>query len=148
MNRPRLARALRITWTAFWGIAAVVLIALWARSYWFYDYVNYRHSGGWSGRGTICLVTDSSGTSSTWSPVTIRFAEMDQPKWRKFALPVTWTHHPGYLATWIAYWFGTLVAATIAIIPWIRWRFSVRTLLTVTTMLAVLLTLFAWIPRT
>ena len=33
MNRPRLLRALRITWTAFWGIACLLLICLWVRSY-------------------------------------------------------------------------------------------------------------------
>src|SRR3954462_2230461 len=41
MNRPRLVRALRITWTAFWGIAAVLLLCLWVRSYWRTDAVSH-----------------------------------------------------------------------------------------------------------
>ena len=30
-------RKLRIAWSVTWGIAAVLLIALWVRSYWVYD---------------------------------------------------------------------------------------------------------------
>src|SRR4051812_46663521 len=37
MNRPRLLRALRITWTDTCGIASVLLIALCVRSYWWVD---------------------------------------------------------------------------------------------------------------
>lgn len=40
MNRPRLTRWLRITWTALFGIAAVLLCVLWVRSYWVGDRVH------------------------------------------------------------------------------------------------------------
>src|SRR3954451_7738148 len=30
-------RKLRIAWSVFWGVAAVLLIALWVRSYWWSD---------------------------------------------------------------------------------------------------------------
>ncbi len=42
MNRTQLARTLRITWTAFWGIACVLLVVLWVRSYWRTDIVRLR----------------------------------------------------------------------------------------------------------
>ncbi len=44
MNRPRLARSLRITWTAFWGTAAILLIVLCVRSYWRGDYLKHFES--------------------------------------------------------------------------------------------------------
>src|SRR4051794_21664600 len=42
MNRPRLLRGLRITWTAICGIACILLIGLWVRSYWWIEW--YGHS--------------------------------------------------------------------------------------------------------
>src|SRR5215212_8964377 len=30
-------RKLRIAWSVFWGLAAVLLIVLWVRSYWWWD---------------------------------------------------------------------------------------------------------------
>ena len=37
----------------------------------------------------------------------------------------------------VPYWFLVTIAATVATLPWIKWRFSLRTLLTVLTMFAV-----------
>src|SRR5262245_41182892 len=39
MNRPRLIRGLRISWSMWWGILCVLLIWLWVRSYWQTDAV-------------------------------------------------------------------------------------------------------------
>src|SRR5262245_1766784 len=37
MNRPRLIRGIKITWSALCGLAAVVLAGWWVRSYWWMD---------------------------------------------------------------------------------------------------------------
>lgn len=37
MNRPRVVKGLKITWTAFWSVVAISLIVLWVRSYYCYD---------------------------------------------------------------------------------------------------------------
>jgi hypothetical protein len=141
-------RKLRIAWSVFWGLAALLLLASWARSYWYYDYVNYRHSGGWSGRGTVCIVSTSRYSSSPWRPKTQRYSENSKPEWiRKFAPPVSWKYEPGYLAVWIAYWLVLLIPAMLSVLPWIRLRFKLRTLLVVTTLFALVLTVFGWIPR-
>src|SRR6476646_1576226 len=34
-------RKLRIAWSVFWGLAAVLLIVLWVRSYWYSEWINY-----------------------------------------------------------------------------------------------------------
>jgi hypothetical protein len=40
---------------------------------------------------------------------------------------------------YIPYWIPILLTITLAIIPWLRWKFSLRTLLIATTLIAVLL---------
>lgn len=46
-----------------------------------------------------------------------------------------------------ATWLPAGVFAALAAMPWLRWRFSVRTLLIATTLLAALLGLSAWLVR-
>src|SRR5689334_18375262 len=53
---PMRFRKLRIVWSVFWGIACVLLIALWVRSYWFSDTI--RTPNGWtysSSRGGVAV---------------------------------------------------------------------------------------------
>jgi hypothetical protein len=40
-------------------------------------------------------------------------------------------------------WFSVLLVTTLAVAPWVRWRFTLRTLLIATTLVAVLLALIA-----
>ena len=49
----------------------------------------------------------------------------------------------------IPYWLPCLAAATIALLPWLKWskRFSLRTLLIATTLVAVALGLIVWAAR-
>ena len=52
-------RYLRITWTAFYGVACLLLITLWARSYWRVDGVNGQLSGNpdYCGEGPLHKLT-------------------------------------------------------------------------------------------
>jgi hypothetical protein len=48
----------------------------------------------------------------------------------------------------LPYWFAVLLAVTLAVAPWIRqlnWRFTTRTLLIATTLVAILLGLIVWL---
>ena len=47
----------------------------------------------------------------------------------------------------IPYWFLTLFSAALAAAPWLRWRFSLRTLLLAITLIAVVLGLIVWSIR-
>ncbi len=50
----------------------------------------------------------------------------------------------------LPYWFAVFVSATFAGAPWLSrldWRFSLRTLLIATTLIAVLLGLIVWLSR-
>ena len=44
-----------------------------------------------------------------------------------------------------AHWLPALLFAAVAAIPWLRWRFSLRTLLIATTLVAVVLGLIVWL---
>jgi hypothetical protein len=51
---------------------------------------------------------------------------------------------------YVPHWFLVLLATTFATLPWIRyfeWRFSLRTLLIATTLVAVVLGLIVWAVR-
>src|SRR3954451_17185227 len=47
-------RKLRIAWSVFWGLAAVLLIVLWVRSFWYADHADYILSGDLYGIESAC----------------------------------------------------------------------------------------------
>jgi hypothetical protein len=55
----------------------------------------------------------------------------------------------GSKAILIPYWFLLVIGGTCTAVPWIRWssRFSLRTLLIATTLVAVLLGMFVYVTR-
>ena len=44
-------------------------------------------------------------------------------------------------------WCPVLASMILAVIPWLRWRFSLRTLLIATTLVAVVLGIIVWAVR-
>ena len=46
---------------------------------------------------------------------------------------------PGTIAFRFPYWFAAFILGMIAELPWLHWRFSLRTLLIATTLAAVVL---------
>jgi hypothetical protein len=134
MERPRLLRNVRIALTALCMTACVLLAALWVRSYSREVVVGYVNAlnRGWhfvSWRGGALFST----------------AEYD------FSQPGTWRRYvawePGIfgfggfrtgqsLSVRLPYWFPTTVCALLATAPWIKWCFSIRTLLIATALVS------------
>jgi hypothetical protein len=50
-----------------------------------------------------------------------------------------WIRPPFGIGILLPCWSSVLLTATLATFPWLRWRFSLRTLLIATTLVAVLL---------
>jgi hypothetical protein len=151
-------RNLRIAFSAACGLAALLLIALCVRSYWWHDYKL------WS---TTVSIGSNAGTiywyqsyievllsPSSVPPPALRTVPAGAPKTRfvHFArftptgLPPGWTprHHTElHIATWLP------IAITIlaAVLPWAKWRFSLRTLLLAMTVAAALLGLVIWAAK-
>ncbi len=148
-------RKLRITWTVFCGIACVLLIALWVRSYDTKDMI----AGHTSQTRGICAYSvegwlDVSATTVRdtsrnygWH---VTIGELD-PGYHK---PTLWRHvFPNFEGSTfrsgfhyqIPYWFLISTSFIFAPVPRLRWRFSLRTLLIATTLVAVALGLIVWL---
>jgi hypothetical protein len=48
----------------------------------------------------------------------------------------------------VSYWLPTLGTIPIGYVPWLRWRFSLRTLLIATALVAVVVGLIVWMSQT
>jgi hypothetical protein len=135
-------RELRIAFSATCLIACVQLIALWVRSYWRWDYIQSPFgSKGWllsSLHGKLgCYAGPPSAGFTEWRYFCDR---IDDPK-DEIYLPRIFSLPDG---------FSVLVFTVLAAVPWLpwlRWRFSLRTLLIATTLIALVLGTFVWFSR-
>jgi hypothetical protein len=150
-------RKLRIAWSVVWGVVAVLLIALWLRSCWITDAVTVPVGSRTLIFGSLpgecgAEIFKGTGPGLQWNSRDTDQARADIPKtkpnlmagvWGRFAY--IYERGPGVI---VPDWFLIGVAAALSAAPWIRWpnRFSLRTLLITTTLVAWLLGLIVW-PR-
>jgi hypothetical protein len=136
-------RKLRIAWSVAWGVVAVLVCVLWVRSYYWYDFTQ-----GPAG------ITSASGSLYVRKEVAIiRFAGLRTLLPPLAANPLGMFSiaskgaivQPAPGGITLPYWLLLSFIAGITIVPWLRWRFSLRTLLITTTLVAVLLGLFVWL---
>ena len=114
-------RKLRIAWSVGWGVAAVLLFGLWVRSYTITE--NY----------LTISVSNSRAFFVDSEEGSVAIRQMDSIVDGPLSLVID---HKTYF---IPYLFFVLLAATLAAVPWIHWRFTTRTLLIATTLIAVVL---------
>ena len=145
-------RKLRIAWSVAWGIVAVLLVVLWVRSYSRRDILTLAakmQTVVSSLGGTISVNRFSSLPSSGWNWDTTPTSEIDF----RIAAVITarrwsYTAIPSVTAIRFPSWFGAVVLILIAALPWFPLiRFSLRTLLIATTLVAVGLGLIVWLTR-
>jgi hypothetical protein len=146
-------RKLRIAWSVVWGIACVLLIVMWVRSHYWVEQVfvpiggcMYFVSGSTPntfGGG----VTDQSPTG-TWGKFSMAttdwleaiFVDNGTP----FSTAPVWSFDG--TSVMMPYWFGLVVTSILSVLPWIR-RYSLRTLLIATTLVALVLGLIVCAAR-
>ena len=130
-------RKLRIAWLVAWGIAGLLLIAAWVRSYWWVDRINLPVNG-------IAVVSIWS-TPGQWVFGLSRTPAVRPAYWRTIS-DDEWRQHRhvdspmfGFGNTWVwaPYWFAVGITAAAAVVPWFCWRFSLRALLIGMTLAAV-----------
>jgi len=147
---------LRIAWSVGWGIACLLLIALWVRSYWRYDVFSVRINehgqlvtslkGELTWDGAASLAKDSEVFH--WSAYRVEgVTTAESPPTMRPFLGFRWTMVGQSPLPIIPYWFPVFVLAALAAIPWFRWRFSLRTLLIAITLVAVGLGVIVWAFR-
>jgi hypothetical protein len=150
-------RKLRIAWAVGWGLACVLLIVLWVRSYWWTDYVNTSFIRNQGIFGQLVLGMISVGTTAYPEPkmsTTELYTEQMKPVVARY-----YRLYPyGFGARRTAkiafvifpFWLAVVFSAALGTVPWVRqlhWRFSLRTLLIATTLVAVVLGAIVWLSR-
>ncbi len=147
-------RKLRIAWSVMWGLVAVLLILLWARSYHLYDFASHNFFGN---RGFIIESIRGVGFVKYAPGATIVNAHGSSAPDRsrvpgEIFAKGTWggfefSTRAGGLVFAMPFWFLSLTAIVFTICPWARTirRFSLRTLLIATTLVAVALGLIVWL---
>jgi hypothetical protein len=147
MRYPKLL----ITFSCICGIACVLLIVLWVRSYWWADGINYQSNHLIqlvSFRGGVALAAFEMAPGDK-SPGWL-LDSYPPSEWKDYWPKVVGLYYaetPGYSQVLIPYWFITLLSIVAGTVPWLRWRFSLRTLLIATTLVAVVLGLIVWLSR-
>src|SRR5215212_3804853 len=149
-------RKLRIAWSVGCAIACVLLIVLWVRGYWWNDLLIIETKSGLtqiqSTHGRLCYIVTTPKPfhhSRPWIFAPQRLRNRSAEEWSKFEDNHPWgllRNSPQHVVptdiftipTWSGVLLVTLLTA-IAAHPWIRWRFSLRTLLIATTLIAVVL---------
>jgi len=154
-------RKLRIAWSVAWGLLAVLLITMWIRSYWWCDFVRgplyqLRQGGITSASGRLMVHHGSKGSlrppQQVWLLKTISNAEK---LWRESVVkqkvvPEYFIVSYHYFVS--PYWIVCVFVVAFTVLPWSRSivnvrQFSLRTLLIVTTLVAVVLGLIVWAVR-
>ena len=170
MERTKLVRGLRIAWSVWWGIVCVLLVALWVRSFGQYDAAIVRipsngvaSATSFFGRILLGRIPESiasgayvygSAPTGTWEfssvPIVAPHGEAQAqmlelrgfPGFGFFSNPTV----SGFYRLDLPHWFLVFLSASLAMVPWINQtkRFSLRTLLIATTLIAVVLGLIVW----
>jgi hypothetical protein len=138
---PKPLRYLRIAWSVMWAILCLLLVALWVRSYWRHDFICFygrTNIGIESQQGNLLpFVQQFGGAEGKWK-FNSTPSDPASPTFRHPAF--TWNNQlPSYFFTAIPHWFISVCAAVFAAVPWIRWRYRLRTLLIAMTLVAVAL---------
>jgi hypothetical protein len=148
-------RKLRIAWSVGIAILCVLLIALWVRSYWRLQILEERtglQAGQISSvKGRIAIAILDQRTTTTLGRSYLSVGAGDAADWRKGrVLGFAYYDDRSITALVAPHWLPAFLCSALAVIPWISrsWRFSLRTLLIATTLVAVGLGLVAWLQAT
>ena len=140
------SRKLRIAFSGLCGLAAVLLVVLWARSYSrYYSVEIYRAPTGLSistQNGTVAFYTFPYSLNSKIDYASSALGPND---FMRETYGIRYRRSAGESEIYIHYW---LLVAPLAVlsalfaVPSLRWRFSLRTLLIATTLVALVLGLY------
>jgi hypothetical protein len=150
MFRTKLFKILRIMWSVWWGVLTVFLCVSWVRSYWRSDLAYGAYNGRWfqyaSERGQVDAIIALAGGGDN------HFRVSGVPFFGEPVSDLEFGFQPmehGLLVKSPHYALVT-IATCLALIPWARrisYRFSLRTLLIVMTLVATGLGAVVWLSR-
>jgi hypothetical protein len=123
-------RYLRSTWTVFCGIAAVLLIVLWVRSYWWSEEIIGETLSCYpfaeSTRGQLAFGMPQRNTSAhaqnaDWMLRTYPVNTSPKPFLERAFQPFAVPNYPGLI---LPHWSVVILIVASAVVPWISFRFS------------------------
>jgi hypothetical protein len=139
-------RKLRIAFSVTCLIACALLIALWVRSYSYMDSIQFFGHNFTSWRGQLFFEEGFLYTTTNFDD-----ADPQLKLWRCCSIDILtgtsedWSRNgKGWAAP---FWLMVGVALALSVAPWHRWRFSLRTLLIATTLIAVVLSVIVYFAR-
>ena len=161
MDRPRLIRGLRIAVSAVFGILCVVVIMLWVRSYYACDIFTWNDDSGETERGILYLVRTEAPpgfvddtVASGWTVTELSEVDDDgnlanmMTRGDGTRKTIETMEGPGLKVVAIKMYAPLLLFTALAATPFVRLsRFSLRTLLIATTLIAVVLGLVVALNR-
>jgi hypothetical protein len=135
---------LRIAWSVAWGLLAVLLCVLWVRSYYHVDALHVPLVGNHalivaSCRGQMTW-TATPDIPLAWQTATIAAGD----DWYRAPWGLSYPSGANLFELALPHWFSATVCGVISVLPWLPRRFSLRTLLIATTLVAVVLGLAVW----
>jgi hypothetical protein len=145
-------RKLRIAWSVGWGMVALLLCVLWVRSFqtahvFACPVTASKHASVWIDRGVVALSIKDHSSEDVRLLFRWHITYAPEP------IPVTsgsWMFFRSKGGGWyqrVPFWLPLSILAAVATIPWLHWRFSLRTLLVATTVVCVLLGFVVWLSR-
>ena len=149
MDRPRLIRSLRIAVSAVCGILCVLLVVMWVRSYRQLDWLRIKQPAKSVASLNGRLHFNDVYNLNTSPPRSAGSVIARRLNTRNISL-LTAEHDtlvPVGVGRSIPYWPLALATVTLTALPWVPARFSLRTLLIATTLIAVVLGFVVYATR-
>jgi hypothetical protein len=146
---PMRFRKLRIAFSIACIVPCVLLVELWVRSYWWSDSAY----GYLSSARQFELNSElGSFTVGVWDcdrhlvPTVSSYLMTEPSEAAPFGFRMDESPGEGFgYGFYSPYWLAVLLGSGVAAAPWIKWRFSLRTLVLATTLVAVVLGLIVWL---
>jgi hypothetical protein len=148
-------RKLRIAWSVAWGLTCVLLIVLWVRSYFIRDTAWLPASkisvemNSLYGRVVLVFPFDRYVLGNSFKTFHEKVITQDTSRFQNSILRLVVIRQPNLTEIQIPFWCLILACLALVAAPWLhcRRRFSLRTLVIATTLVAVGLGLVAWVAR-
>jgi hypothetical protein len=149
-------RKLRIAWSVMCAVACVLLIVLWVRS------ANHRMDvitgktlanrgflvASVYGEVEIDWIDRVRSPNLAWDRQSMVMNVLKEPRYFPFEnAGFKWIAIPDGVGLSVPHWFLVLISACLGVVPCLRWRFSLRTLLTATLLIAVVLGLIVYVTQ-
>jgi hypothetical protein len=148
-------RKLRIAWSVGWGVVTVLVCLLWVRSYRTTDIIIRQRLHVESGIGFFSIQMTDGSLPYRWQNINSDDYLRDSGHTYATGFPGrtqsrVWGHFQSsryYRGLCVPFWFLMLGSVAVGCLSWLRWRYSLRTLLVATAVVAVALGTIVWMSR-